>query len=398
MKRRDFLKTSALMTASLVTSPLKARAAATRPTVQRYTEIGKTGLKMSDISFGTGKLPSPSMVLRAIDRGINYFDTAPDYGPAERYIGRAMSDIRRDKIIIASKFCSPEPYPGHLPLGSKRKDYIASVEGRLAIMTTDYLDICFVHAIGEKRGKKTREEEKKRLLDEEMLSAYDALKKAGKVRFLAVSSHGPNNMEEHLLAAVMSGHFDIIMPAFNFMQFPELPYVLKVARNKGVGVIAMKTLAGAKEMNLDVKGEPFETAAFKWVLKHVEVNGLIVTMKTVENLDLYLKASGKKFSAADKPVLDRYARVFTKEYCRTGCGTCEGACPGGVEIATTLRLKMYFTDYGMEKRALESYALLTDNAGRCLSCENDACRAACPHGLPVRELLTEAHETLSFKV
>jgi predicted aldo/keto reductase-like oxidoreductase len=265
-------------------------------------------------------------------------------------------------------------------------------------MKTDYLDICFVHAIGEKKGKKSKEEETKRLLDEEMLSAYGALKKAGKVRFLAVSSHGPNNMEEHLLKAVNSGHYDIIMPAFNFMEFPDIPYVMSVARKKGVGVIAMKTLAGAKKMDLDFKGEPFETAAFKWVLKHPEVNGLVITMKSVENLDLYLRASGGQFSAADQKALDRYARRFGTEYCRTGCGTCESACTEGVQIATTLRHKMYFTDYGMEKKAMQSYALLTVNAGRCSSCPiNEACAGTCPYGLPIRELLTEAHETLSFK-
>ncbi len=160
----------------------------------------------------------------------------------------------------------------------------------------------------------------------------------------------------------------------------------------------MKTLAGAKKMDLDFKGEPFETAAFKWVLKHPEVNGLIITMKSVENLDLYLKASGAKFSSADQSALDRYARRFTAEYCRTGCGTCENSCPDGVQIATTFRHKMYFTDYGMEKKAMQSYALLTDNAGRCSSCPiNEACAGTCPYGLPIRELLIEAHETLSFK-
>jgi aryl-alcohol dehydrogenase-like predicted oxidoreductase len=214
MNRRDFLKTSLLATAAVAATPLNVQSDVNKLTVQSYQEIGKTGMKMSDISFGTGKLASPSMILRAIDRGINYFDTAPDYGSAERYIGQAMNKIQRDKIFIASKFCKTVPYPGHLPLGSKKRDYIASVVGSLQRMKTDYLDVCFVHAIGEMTKNKNRE--KKRLLDEEMLSAAEALKKAGKIRFLAVSSHGPNNMEDLMLEAVRSGHFDIIMLAFNF--------------------------------------------------------------------------------------------------------------------------------------------------------------------------------------
>jgi predicted aldo/keto reductase-like oxidoreductase len=396
MNRRDFLKTSAVATAALAVDPLHAETLDNKPTVQKYQEIGKTGLKMSDISFGSGQLSSSSMILRAIDRGINYFDTAPDYGRAEDYIGRAVEKTQRDKIIIASKFCRSLSYPGHLSLGSKKKDYVEAVEESLKRLKTDYLDICFVHAIGESSRKKNKE--RKRLLDEEMLSAVDALKEDGKIRFLAVSSHGPHNMEELLLMAVKSGHFDIIMPAFNFMKFPKVPDVLKEAKKRGVGVIAMKTLAGAKDMNLETKDEAFENSAHKWVLSHTEVNGLIITMKTVSDLDLYLRASGKSFTAADQRVLDLYSGKFWNEYCRTGCNNCESDCPKGVEIASIMRYQMYFKDYGMEKRAMESYAALKGTGESCLSCEDPSCAGSCPFGLPLGVLLREAHETLSFKV
>lgn len=395
MQRRDFLKTSALATAALAASPLKAVAAKKeKPTVKRYQEIGSTGLKMSDISCGTGKLPSASMVLRAVDRGINYFDTAPDYGKSEEYIGEAMGKIQRDKIILASKFCAPEPYPSHLPHKSVKKDYIAAVEGSLKRLKTDYLDFVFVHAIGEK-GKDLAEE-KKRLLDPDMLAAFDELKKAGKARYLAVSSHGPNNMEDLLMAAVQSGHFHMIMPSFNFMKFSRLPEVMKEAKKRGVGVIGMKTLAGAKDMSFDSKGQEFAPAAFKWVLSHPEVSGLVVTMKSVANLDEYLPASGEKFTRADQEVLNRYAELYGTAYCRTGCGQCQASCPKGISIASTLRFQMYFKDYGMEKRAMEHYARLHANAAGCFGCDSQSCGSACPYGLQVADLMREAHDTLSF--
>ncbi len=396
MNRRDFLKTSALATAAVASTPIQAKPSTGKAVIQRYQQIGKTGLRMSDISFGTGRLSSPSMILRAIDRGINYFDTAPDYGSAEKYIGQAMKKIQRDKIIIASKFCKQMPYPGHLPLGSKKKDYIASVEGSLSRLRTEYLDICFIHAIGEM--SKSLSEEEKRLLDEEMLSAVNDLKKSGKIRFLAVSSHGPNNMEDLLMAAVKSGYFDLIMPAFNFMKFPGIPEILKEAKKRGIGVVAMKTLAGAKDMNLIAKGEAFEPSAFKWVLKHPEVNGLVITIKTVSDLDLYISASGKKFTSLDQRMLDKYALMYGKEYCRTGCNTCETECSFNVEIASILRYHMYFKDYGMEKKAMKSYASLKKNAKSCLNCNNAPCIGSCPFRLSVRDLLIEAHENLSFNV
>jgi predicted aldo/keto reductase-like oxidoreductase len=398
MKRREFLKSTALAAAAIAGSPLhtaySVEKSSGKPTVQRYQEIGKTGLKMSDISYGTGKLPSPSMVLRAIDRGINYFDTAPDYGPSEKYIGEAMDRIQRDKIILASKMCKPIGYPGHLPFGTKKKDYKASVEASLMRLRTDYLDFCFVHAMGEM--SKQKEEEKKRLLDEEMLSAVADLKKEGKIRFLAVSSHGPQNMEDLMMEAVQSGHYDLIMMAFNFMKFPRIPEVMKEAHVRGVGVIAMKTLAGAKDMQMEPKGEEFAPAVFKWVLKHPEVNGLVITIRTVDELDLYLRASGQAMTSADQDILDRYARRYDRQYCRTGCGDCEEFCPRGVQIATAMRYQMYFKEYGMERRAMEGYAGLHTNAGPCLACEDPVCVKACTYKLPVRELLCEAHQTLSF--
>jgi len=397
MKRRDFLKASVIAGASIAGTPLAARSAENeKPKVKKYKEIGKTGLKMSDISYGTGRLPSSSMILRAIDAGINYFDTAPDYGSSEKYIGQAMKNIQRDKIIIASKFCSPYAYPSHLPLGSKKKDFIDAAEASLSRMKTEYMDFCFVHAIGEQ--SKSREKEEKRLLDEEMLSAFDTLKQAGKVRFLAVSSHGPDNMEALLLTAVRSGHFNLIMPAFNFMSFPKIPDLLKEAKERKVGVIAMKTLAGAKDVDFDSKGEPFAPAVFKWVLKHPEVNGLVISIKSISDMDLYLSASGEKFTAADQKTLDRYAKRFEKEYCRTGCSECESSCPEGVSIATTLRLQMYFRDYRMEKKAIESYARLNAKASKCVSCETEDCSGECPYGLPVSSMLRQAHDDLSLIV
>ncbi|MBF0459337.1 MAG: aldo/keto reductase [Nitrospirae bacterium] len=397
MKRRDFLKAGAIAAAaSAFNAPKMGAAEEGGVSVKRYTEIGKTGLKMSDISCGCGSLPSASLVLRAIDKGITYFDTAPDYGKSETYIGEAMKNIKRDKIILVSKFCTPLPYPSHLPLGTTKDQYIAAVDGSLSRLKTDYLDFVFVHAIGE--VDKDKDKELKRLLDDNMLAAYDALKKAGKVKHLAVSSHGPTNMEDLLMAAVDSGHFEMIMPAFNFMKFPKIPDVLTEAKKKGVGVVAMKTLAGAKDMKLDFKGADFAQSAFKWTLKHPEVNGLIVTMKSVADIDNYLPASGQEFTAADERILNQYAHAHGSSYCRTGCGLCEGVCENGVEIAASLRYQMYFRDYGMEKRAMTSYAQLKNKAEACLTCTSATCAGACPYGLPVAEMLRDTHHTLTFNI
>ncbi len=396
MKRREFLKSSlALPAAATLPSPVVAKEEKAR--VRRYQRLGRTGIEMSDISMGTGQLPAASLVLRALDAGINYFDTAPDYGRAEDYLGEALGKHKgRDKLYIASKYCHPRAYEAgvsHLQVGKGKADYKQAVEGSLKRLNTDYLDVVFVHAIGERDDYAG---ERARLLDEQMLAATAELKAEGKVRYLGVSSHGPYQMERLLLEAVTSGHFDLIMPAFNFVKFPKVPELLKEAQARGVGVIAMKTLAGAKDLALDPKGALFEHAAFKWVLQHPQVAGLVVTMKRVQDLELYLQASGGEFTAADQRLLDRYAATYGRDYCRTGCSDCEASCPAGVPVASILRYQMYFESYGDEKRAMTDYAALPRNATACLTCLTQGCTVGCPHGLPVAMKLRAAHEDLSF--
>ncbi len=397
MKRREFIQSSIAIPAAALGGAVPAAAAEEEARVRRYRRLGRTEIEMSDISFGTGQLPSASMILRAVDKGINYFDTAPDYGRSEDHLGEALGKLKqRDKLYIASKFCDAVPYKAgvsHLQVGSSKTDYKQAVEHSLKRLGTDYLDVVFVHAIGERNDY---EGERARLLDENMLAAVQELRQEGKVRYLAVSSHGPHHMERLLTDAVQSGHFDLIMPAFNFMKFPKVPDVLKEAQARGVGVVAMKTLAGAKDMALDPQGAVFEHAAFKWVLQHAEVAGLVVTMKRVRDIDLYLQASGTELTAADQRVLDRYAAAYGQDYCRTGCSDCEAACPVGVPIASILRYQMYFESYADEKRAMTSYAELPRDASACLSCDSLSCVGGCPHGLPVALKLRAAHGSLSF--
>jgi predicted aldo/keto reductase-like oxidoreductase len=63
-----------------------------------------------------------------------------------------------------------------------------------------------------------------------------------------------------------------------------------------------------------------------------------------------------------------------------------------------MRYRMYFMDYGMEKRAIESYALLNKNASACSGCVDPGCVGSCPHGLPVKDMLCDAHELMSLSV
>ncbi len=365
--------------------------------IKKYNTIGTTELRMSDISMGCGALDNPYVVDRALDVGINYFDTAPDYGNggSESTLGRVLADSsKRQKAIVTTKICEKGRYGVHLDAGVPESEVIAAVEGTLKRIQSDYVDFLLVHAIGE------RENDKARLLDSNMLSATSKLIEQGKVRYLGVSSHGPNNFADLLITAIESGHFAMIMTAFNFMDHPRLTEVLKKAKEHDVGVVAMKTLAGAREEDLS-KFQTGETslaeAAFKWVFSHPEVNGLVVTMRNTSQVEEYASASGKRFSSIDKKVLDAYATSVWSNYCRTGCGDCQAQCPHGVAIANILRYDMYFASYGEHLKALREYRELptAHRPYACVDCDGP-CTSGCQFDLPVRDRLLEASRHLEL--
>jgi len=354
--------------------------------VKSYRTLGRTGWKMSDISFGCGHVRDAEVVRIAVDRGVNYFDTSPDYSDAEseKVVGAGVKG-RRDKVFLASKFCTPA---GHLPTDAKVPDIIAAVEGSLTRLGTDYLDLCHIHACNEVE----------RLMAPTFHEAFDRLKEQGKVRFLGVSSHTPE-LEAVMNKAVDCGRFDVIMVAYNFNNWPDLSNIVDKAHAAGVGFVAMKTLKGAYHTVLadftPDERNSFTQAAFKWVQSNPKVAGLVVSIGKVAHLDEYLYASGKGLEAKDVAVLERYDELVTKQYCRPGCGECLDACPAGLPVNDVLRYSMYYEGYGSERVAMAKYSGLgpARQASVCADC-SAPCQAACPFEIPVRQRMVRAHELL----
>jgi predicted aldo/keto reductase-like oxidoreductase len=207
-------------------------------------------------------------------------------------------------------------------------------------------------------------------------------------------------MEDLLILAIESGHFDLIMPAFNFMEHPRLTEVLAKAKEHNVGVVAMKTLAGASEEDLSKfqnGSSSLSEAAFKWVFTHPAVCGLVVTMRSAAQIDEYVAASGKRFSEVDRRLLDDYSNEVWAHYCRTGCGDCQSLCPQGVAVASILRYDMYFTSYNEHLKALKEYRELPAamKPHGCAECDGP-CTRGCSFGVPVQARVLEAARRLAF--
>ncbi len=214
---------------------------------------------MSDVSFGCSGLTDPGVARRAVARGVNYFDTSPDYSEtgSERALGEGIRGTPRDKLFLVSKFCTAA---GHLPDDTPVPKVIEAVEGSLSRLGTDYLDLVHIHAVNSLD----------RLMAPHIHEAFDRLKQQGKVRFLGVSSHTPN-LEQVMARAVDGGRFDAIMVAYNFKNWPDLTNIFRRAHARGVGVIAMTTLKGALARSFQMILSPLLTHRHSLSLPNLSV-------------------------------------------------------------------------------------------------------------------------------
>ncbi len=356
--------------------------------VQAYRRLGRTNFEVSDISLGSGRIKGEEgerVARAAIDRGVNYFDTAPDYSEAgsELALGRAIQG-HRDRMFLATKFCTPN---GNLPAGSSVAHYMEVVEESLKRLRTDYVDLVHVHSC----------DTLERLMDPNVHEAFDRLKQQGKVRFLGFSSHTPN-LEAVADAAIESGRFDVMMLAYHHGAWPRLSDIARRASAADIGVVAMKTLKGAKHRGLIEsrdEQDSYTQAAFKWVLANPDVSCLVVSFREMSNVDEYLYASGQRPGATDHAVLERYDQVIAGRHCYQHCGACLSSCPEGLAINDVLRFKMYFEDYGDEREAMRQYAKLEVKADACTGC-SAPCANACPFDVPIPEMTARAHRLLTL--
>lgn len=410
LDRREFLKaTGAGLGApgALLSQPAFSAQKATQPGkptsepgVKGYGVLGRTGISIADISFGSSRLRTgeEELVRHALARGVNYFDTADSYtgGQSETVIGRALLG-ERDKVAVVSKT--------KVRSSDDCQSIMRALEGSLRRLQTDYVDVYFNHAVNDTD----------RLDNPEWDEFVELARRQGKIRFTGLSGHA-GRLVEVIDHAVSGDLVDVLLVSYNFGQDPAfyesltrsfdriatqtgLPAALNRARKKNIGVVAMKTLMGARLNDMrsyEAEGATYAQAAFHWTLSNPDVDGLIVSMTGTEQIDEYLGASGgRTVSRVEAELLRQYAALNGTSYCRQACNDCAGACPYGVPIADVLRTRMYATDYNDLDFARDEYAQLEANAQACLSCSGAPCASACSHGLDIAAWCAPTHRMLA---
>ncbi len=393
--RRDFLRWG--LGSALASVAIGNVCAATEPRIRRYVRLGKTELKVSDISFGSASSSDPALVRHAFERGVNYFDSAESYrgGNAEEAIGEALQG-KRDKVFLTSKTKAGA--------SDTRKDMMQALEQSLKRLRTDYVDIYFNHAVNDVA----------RMQNQEWWEFTALAKKQGKIRFRGMSGHG-GRLVECLDYAIDKDMVDVILVAYNFGHDPkfvdkvrhtfhwaalqpELPRVLAKAKQKDIGIVAMKVLMGAKLNDMrpyETAGATFSQAAFRWTLSTNYADALIVSMTDKTQIDEYLGASGDyKLRKGDVELLERYTQLQLGTYCQPACNVCATSCPENVEISEVLRTRVYAVDYRDPILAKSEYAALGKNAQACVTCAHQSCLSACPKGVPIATFTRDAAQRL----
>jgi len=352
------------------------------PKVIKYNVLGKTGLKVSDVSCGAISLFEPNVLRYAYDCGVTYFDTAEVYlrGKGEGYVGQGLKGVR-DKVVITTKHI--------LNPGQKveKASLIKRVEDSLKRLQTDYVDVAMVHMV---------EDLTPLLKSEEVLGAYDELKKDGKVRFTGFSTHTPKLT---LKQALESDFPQVILFTFSHLEGQEIEPLVKAVRAKGIGTVAMKIFAGNQQGNLKGMVGPkmsYPQAAIRWVMSNPDLDTCIPTMSSYSHVEEYVAASGQPLDRAALGLIARYQEQTRDSYCRVSCRACLSSCPNRVAVNDVLRFAMYYENYGMERQAMDYYAELPTEQ-KPTGCETCAglCERACPYGLKVKTRLLHSHDILS---
>ncbi len=368
VNRRNFIKLSATAGAALAIAPVssvqgKEIAQSSMP----MRTLGRTGYKLPILSMGVMRADNVAVVRAAYNSGIVFFDTANGYqnGRNEEMLGNFFADKPRNSFYLATKV--------RVPSGSDAGQQLRkSFDTSMSRLKLSYVDILYCHGLSS-----AAEVNNKAIMD-----VLLAIKKEGKVKFLGVSTH--SNEPEVINACVDNGNFDVVLTSYNFGQkhLDQLNPAIERAAKAGLGIVAMKTMAGGRNEDQEINVK----AALKWAWQNPNIHTAIPGFTTFDQLEecvatvnnLEMTAEEKKFIsvAANQPLL----------YCQ-GCRICEGQCSKHLPIPEMMRAYMYNYGYRSAKLAKEVISELNLSENPCGECAS--CSVKCTNGFQVAKKIKD---------
>jgi predicted aldo/keto reductase-like oxidoreductase len=361
--------------------------------------------EFSILGFGCMRLPiqngqvdeaaASRMMHTAIDKGVNYVDTAWPYhgGQGESVVGRLLKGGLRDKVTLATKLPSW--------LVKTRKDMDTFLEKQLTALQTDHIDVYLLHALAADRWEN--------MIRLDALSFMEKARAAGKIRYIAFSFHDGLDCFRKIVDAYP---WDLCQIQYNLLDenYQAGREGLKYASGKDIGMVVMEPLKGGN-IAIPMPGELNEAAkkagyshstltdvALRWVWNHPEVGLLLSGMSSEEQMDQNLESATRGYPNSLTPEelgLVKAAKDLYTSKMRVPCTACAYCkpCPEGVEIPQCFsNLNNAAISGNWEAQKANYLYILADDrdgnkASACVEC--GLCETKCPQHIPIREKLKE---------
>jgi predicted aldo/keto reductase-like oxidoreductase len=400
--RRDFVKTVGLAgiaaagagVPGALAAPAPPAATAPAGTTPRR-KLGKTGVEVSILNLGAmfDTINKQLLLKQALKWGVTFWDSAESYGNgmSEEGMGRffARNPGARKEIFLVTKI--------HHPKGD---DLTKRLDQCLKRLQTDHVDLFYIHAITSIN---------------EMKPAYKdwaaEMKKAGKFKFFGFSTH--TNMADCLSGAAKLDWIDAVMFTYNFriMHNPKLKAAMNACEKAGIGLVAMKSMAGgpgepriASSAKLEMadrflkRGFTDKQAKLKVIWENPQIASICSQMPNLTILMANVAAARDQVKLAREEFesLRQYALETQADYC-AGCGDlCREAVGGAVPVSEVMRCLMYDRYYGEPELARLTFAGLPEAMRQHLTAvDYSRAEAACPQRLAIAQLMREAAEMLA---
>jgi predicted aldo/keto reductase-like oxidoreductase len=344
-----------------------------------YRKLGKTGITLPIVSFGVMNSDNETLIRASLDAGLPHLDTAHGYmrGRNEEQIGRVLQGRPRESFFIATKVPG-EPVDGRTRRFSpetKAEPFLERLNLSLKRLGLEYVDILYIHNVIYRDS----------VLFEPLMKALETAKKSGRARFVGVSTH--SNEHEVIRAAIESKFYDVVLSGYNFAKsnLVELDKAIGEAAQAGLGIIAMKTLAGGyfdRERQQPVPAK----AALKFALNNPNITSAIPGMTSLDQLETNLQVV-KDIKLTDEE--RKSLRIKPEDgglYCQ-GCNTCLAQCPKDLPLPSLMRSYMYAYGYrnlGAAYDLVSSLEVPTDPCGDC-----GPCRVRCTMGFNLKARATD---------
>lgn len=369
-----------------------------------YRTFGNTGIQISTLGFGCMRLPTDQidgksvinqektteMLLRAVELGVNYFDTAPGYcdGNSEIAVGKALQSVR-DQIYISTK-CSIQESGAHLQ---------GELEQSLRKLNTDYIDFYHFWGIGKQQLDTLF------ALKDGPVSAAQRAKEQGLIRHLSFSFHDKPEVMKEL---VDTGLFESVLCQYNLLDRSNEEGI-RYAASKGLGVVVMGPIAGGRigapsdtiAAMLPGKVQSSAEIALRFVIASEGVHCALSGMQNLQMLEENHKTASvetpltPKEKAKIDSALDENKKL-AELYC-TGCKYCM-PCPNQVNIPLNFEAMNYHKVYGLTQHAKNIYRDISpekdrgEKAEKCVQC--GICEEKCPQKIKIMEQLQDVAHTL----